>query len=90
MQQLIYDSEQFAVLALAPVDAQAGGFTLARAVGFEIVDKQARRECFLDGMLAERFRAGAEALAASSPSPEAMDDYLAGYAQIRSQPLVHH
>jgi hypothetical protein len=62
--------------------------------GYEIVDKFARREIFLEGVLAERFEAGVKELMARSadegPSIEALDDYIAGYTALAQQPVLMH
>jgi hypothetical protein len=59
--------------------------------GFEIVDKAARREIFIEGALAERFREGVEALVRGGErAPEAFDDYIAGFSEMAQQPLTMH
>jgi hypothetical protein len=59
--------------------------------GIEIIDKATRRETYLEGLLAERFREGAQALAASGVSSvEHYDAYIAGYAGLAQQPLHLH
>lgn len=59
--------------------------------GFEIVDKAAQREIFIEGALAERFQQGVEALVESGErSEEAFDDFIAGYAGFAQQALVYH
>lgn len=90
--QMLYNSEHFAVVqfdvpGFATDDAREGGS--ARG-GYEIVDKLARREIFIDGALAQRFRAGVEALIEREPSVEAIDDFIAGYTQLAQQPVVLH
>ena len=49
----------------------------------------ARRESFLQGALAERFREGVEALVRQgSPTMEAFDDYIAGFGGLAQLPLA--
>ena len=58
--------------------------------GYEIVDKSARKEIFIQGALAETFRTEVQALIDGSPSEEAFDDYLGRYTSLMQQPLVLH
>jgi hypothetical protein len=84
--QLVYDSESFAVMV---VEIPAGGETGARGA-FEIVDKRAHRDIFLEGVLAETFKAGAVTLMASGPSEDDIDDYIGRFTDVGHQPLVLH
>ena len=58
--------------------------------GYEIVDKFARKEIFIHGALAESFKEGVQALIASGPSEDDVDDYLERFASLMHQPLVSH
>ncbi|MCR5884275.1 DUF3567 domain-containing protein [Rhizobacter sp. J219] len=94
--QMLYNSDNFAVLQfdVAHVDAAAteGGSTgaLTRG-GYEIVDKFARKEIFIEGAMAESFKLGVEALIeVGEPSEEEIDDYIARYASLMQHPLVMH
>jgi hypothetical protein len=58
--------------------------------GFEIVDKFARKEIFLEGALAEQFRQGVEALIRSSPSEDDIDEFIGGYTVLAQQPVILH
>jgi len=58
--------------------------------GFEIVDKFAGREIFIEGALAEAFQDGVEALIEQDPSEEDLDDFIESYAQMGHQPVVMH
>ena len=54
-------------------------------------DKAARCEIFLEGALAECFRAGVEALMREDErTPEAFDDYIAGFSGLAQHPLSMH
>lgn len=89
--QMVYNSDDWAVVRLDPAPGAALADTdAASRGGFEIVDKRGRRECWLDGALAERFIQGAQALAARAPSQEDFDDYIAGFADGASHPLALH
>ena len=86
--QILYNSDSFVVVAFevpGPADAPA----LNRG-GYEIVDKFARKEIFLQGALAERFKQGVAALVETGPSPEAIDEYIGGYTGMAQQPVTMH
>lgn len=98
---LVYNSDSYAVVQISleqPGDAPAGdgeGASTEPAEvlrgGYEIVDKAARKGIFIDGALAQRFRAGVQALTEQhEPSTEELDDYIAGYTQLAQQPLILH
>jgi hypothetical protein len=74
----------------APGRMTEGGLILLRG-GYEIVDKAARREIFIEGALADRFEREAKALAESGEaSQEAFDEFIAGFAGMAQQALVLH
>jgi hypothetical protein len=84
--QLVYDSESFAVMA---VEIPVEGAESPRGA-FEIVDKRAQRDIFLEGVLAETFQAGAVTLMASKPSEDDIDDYIGRFTDVGHRPLVLH
>ena len=95
---MLYNSDNFAVVqfvvAVDPSDeadetSAAGDVVLARG-GYEIVDKQARKELFLEGALAEQFKLGVEALIETSPDIEEIDAFLSGYTTLAQHPVVLH
>lgn len=93
--QMLYNSDSFAVVRFeidsAPTPALDGDAPAASRGGFEIVDKFARKDIFIEGAMAETFRVGVEALMADGePSEEALDDYIAGFTSLVSHPLVLH
>ena len=67
--------------------------TLTRG-GYEIVDKLARKEIFIEGAMAQSFKDGVAALIEtrrpSGPTQEEMDDYLERFASLMHQPVVMH
>ncbi|MEO7057229.1 MAG: DUF3567 family protein, partial [Caldimonas sp.] len=70
---MLYNSDSFTVVAFdlpAAADAADEG---ARRGGFEIVDKFARKDIFIEGAMADTFKAGAEVLMAGTPSEEEID-----------------
>lgn len=87
--QMLYDSDHFVVVQfeLPPADDSAGPLTRG---GYEIVDKHARREIFLEGLLAESFKQGVEALADTHPSEDDFDEFIGGYCTLAHSPLTVH
>ncbi|HQY08207.1 MAG TPA: DUF3567 domain-containing protein [Burkholderiaceae bacterium] len=94
--QMLYNSENFAVVHIEVAEAASSpawahyGVEAPRRGGYEIVDKQSRREIFIEGTLAEYFKAGVEALIQQSPSAEEIDDYLSAYTVLAQQPVLLH
>lgn len=92
--QLVYNSDTFAVMhfegqpAAGEPDQGMGG--RADVGGFEIVDKLARKEIYLQGAVAESFQRGVKALVEQGPDPEALEDYIACYTVLAQQPVVLH
>ncbi len=99
--QMLYNSDSFAVMQFvvhsgvvpsAPGSASAVRLDcdpLTRG-GYEIVDKFARREVFIEGAMAERFEQGVQALIEGEPTEEEFDDFLSGFTSLMSQPVVLH
>jgi hypothetical protein len=89
--ELVYNSDSYVVVQIELPAPPSGG--VARG-GYEIVDKFARRECFLQGIVAERFEAGVKELvsraADEQPSVEAFDEFIAGYTVLAQQPVLMH
>jgi hypothetical protein len=88
--QMLYNSDSFVVVQFdLPAQDQAAP-DLARG-GYEIVDKMARKEIFIEGALAERFKQGVEALVEQGPTTvEVLDEYIAGFTGLAQQSLVLH
>lgn len=94
--QMLYNSDSYVVLlfdvAVPAVDSltNAGtGLALSRG-GYEIVDKFARKEIFIEGALAERFKLGVQALVDGGPTEELLDDYIAGFTEMAQQAVTLH
>jgi hypothetical protein len=91
--QMLYNSDSFVVVrfdlpgAPGPASADPGG--LQRG-GFEIVDKHAQREIWIEGALAERFQRGVQEIVSAGPTEEAMDDFIGGFTALAQHPLVLH
>lgn len=94
--QMLYNSDSFIVVQFdlpapgaTPADDDMLSPRLGRG-GFEIVDKAARKEIYIEGLLAESFKTGVQAIADSDPSPEAFDAFIGRYTALAQQPLVAH
>lgn len=100
--QMLYNSDSYAVVLFdagtAAPDGAGGGADAGEPVvrpglghgGYEIVDKFARKEIFIQGAMAQSFKEGVEALIETRPSEEEIDDYLGGFASLMHQSLVLH
>ena len=102
---MLYNSDQFAVVQI-DIDAAdptrvavadglglAGGLAPGAALnrgGYEIVDKLAGKELFLEGAMAQEFKLSVEALIETSPSTEEIDSWLGRYSPLAQQPVVLH
>jgi hypothetical protein len=92
--QTLYDSETYCVthvLADAQEDgtAQLNGRVLARH-GFEILDKLAGKEVYLDGSWAELFQQHIVAWQSKTPTQEEVENTLEQYAGLAQNPVVIH
>ena len=58
--------------------------------GYEIVDKLARKEIYLQGAVAASFQRGVKALVDQGPDPQALEDYIAGFTVLAQHPVVLH
>ncbi len=91
--QMLYNSDSFVVVAFeVPALAPAGadGQPAKPRGGYEIVDKFARKEIFIEGALAEHFQQGVQALVDKGPTEEAMDEFIGRYTTLAQQPVVMH
>jgi hypothetical protein len=89
---MLYNSDNYAVVqielpAVAGVDGAEG--TAARG-GYEIVDKFARKEIFLEGEMAATFRDGVQALIDTDPSEDEIDEFIARFSSLMQHPVVLH
>lgn len=88
--QMLYHSDSFVVVRIdVPADAAGGSPAPARG-GYEIVDRLAGREIYIEGLLAERFRQGVQALVDSNPSEEAFDEFIGRWTVLAQQPVTLH
>ena len=88
---MLYNSDSFIVVQFdVPVAEPLPGPQLNRG-GFEIVDKFARKEIFIEGALAESFQQGVQALIdGGEPSEDELDAFIERYAVMGQQPVVMH
>ena len=93
--QMLYNSDSYAVVLfdvaaiVAPHSPAPEGKPLSHG-GYEIVDKFARKEIFLQGVMAETFKEGVEALIQTQPSEEEIDDYIERFTSLMQQPVILH
>ena len=88
---MLYNSDSFTVVAIdIPRKAAAGDETEPPRGGFEIVDKFAQTDIFIEGAMAATFQAGVEALMEDQPSEEDIDAFIARFASLMAQPLILH
>ncbi len=83
---MIYNSPHYCVVEFSDfgVDGQHP------AGGYEIVDKNLRREIFLGGKDAEQFRVTVQALIDREPSLDEVDEFLTGYTGLMTHPVLLH
>ncbi|HEY9106633.1 MAG TPA: DUF3567 domain-containing protein [Roseateles sp.] len=88
---MLYNSDSFIVVQFeVPLIEAETGPQLNRG-GFEIVDKFARKEIFIEGALAESFSQGVQALIEDGePSEDELDAFIEQYAVMGQQPVVMH
>ena len=86
--QMLYNSEQFAVVQF-DLPAQDDDGASPRG-GYEIVDKFARREIYLQGAVADSFQRGVEALVQQDPDEGSLDEFIAGFTALAQHPVVLH
>jgi Protein of unknown function (DUF3567) len=86
---LLYQSDSYIVVQF-DVPASSADEDGLRRGGFEIVDKFARTEIYIEGALAERFQQGVDALTEGEPSEEEVDDFIAAYAGLGHTPVAMH
>ncbi|GAA0515204.1 DUF3567 domain-containing protein [Pigmentiphaga sp. GD03639] len=81
--EMIYNSPNYVVVEFAQLDGASAG-------GFEIVDKQARREIYIAGESAEQFRSQVRELIATEPSMEDVDEFLSQFDVYMHHPVTLH
>ncbi|MDR3100442.1 MAG: DUF3567 domain-containing protein [Paraburkholderia sp.] len=84
--QMIYNSPNYCVVEFPPQD----GHVAMCSGGYEIVDKNARREIFIDGAMAARFRVDVQKLMDEEQSLDEVDEFLGQFDSLMQQPVVLH
>jgi hypothetical protein len=87
---MLYNSDSFSIVQFEMPEVEGSTAEPSGRGGFEIVDKFARKEIFIEGALAASFMAGVEALINDSPSEEELDDYIGRFSSLMQQPLTMH
>lgn len=83
---IIYNSPQYCVFEFADTQTGDGRPT----GGYEIMDKNLRREIFLGGQDAENFRRSVQQLIEQSPTTDDIDAFLNGFSGLMTQPVILH
>ena len=86
---MLYNSDSFAVVQF-DIGHGAAGDAAPQRGGYEIVDKFARKETFIEGAVAQQFKAAVDALVQTGPSEEELDELIGRYTTLAQQPLVLH
>jgi hypothetical protein len=84
--QMIYNSPNYCVVEFPPQDEHLA----MNAGGYEIVDKNAQREMFIDGAMATRFREHVRRLIEEEPTLDEVDAFLGQFDSLMNQPVVLH
>ena len=94
--QLLYNSDSFTVVQFdvpAPAESDRPDHHptehLSRG-GYEIVDKFARKEIYIEGAMAQHFREGVEELARNEPTQDQVEEFIGRYTGLPQQPLILH
>ena len=91
---MLYNSDSYVVVRFDVPNGESqtapAGAEAASRGGYEIVDKFARKEIFIDGAMARTFQEGVQKLIENDPSEEEMDAYIARYTSLMQQPVVMH
>jgi len=83
---IIYNSPQYCVFEFEGAERDG-----ERPIGgYEIMDKQLRREIFLGGQDAENFRRSVQELIEQGPTSDEVDAFLQGFSGLMTQPVVLH
>lgn len=86
--QMLYNSDSFAVMQFDVPGSDSDG-TPPRG-GFEIVDKFARKEIYIQGAVADNFQRGVAAIVEQGPTEESLDEFIAGFTTWAVQPVALH
>ncbi len=79
---MIYNSPHYCVVEFQDAAGEFGGF--------EIMDKSQRREMYLGGTMAARFRHEVEEMIARETSTDELDAFLGRFDGLMQHPLTMH
>ncbi len=86
----LYDSDTYSVTHMLANGAAVDATPILVRHGFEIVDKRANKEVYLDGSWAELFQMHISAWQQNTPTQEEVEDTLEQYAELAQNPVVVH
>ncbi len=86
---MLYNSDNYVVVHF-DLSAAATDDSQPKRGGFEIVDKFARKDIFIEGALADKFQRGVQALVEQAHTAEQLDEYIAGFATMAQHALTLH
>jgi hypothetical protein len=88
---MLYNSDNYAVVQFDMTGRAepAEGAALSHG-GYEIVDKFARKEIFIQGAMAESFKQGVQDLIERGPTEDEVDEYLGQFTSLMQQRLTMH
>jgi hypothetical protein len=88
---MLYNSDNYVIVQIdLPRGEGAAGEQGPERGGYEIVDKFARKEIFIDGAMAASFKQGVDALIEQSSTQDELEAYIGRYAALMQQPVVLH
>lgn len=102
--QMLYNSDSFVVVRFdVPTSGEAkpaSGEMLPQGEeittapigrgGYEIVDKLAGKEIYIEGAVAESFQLGVQAIVEEGPTEEALDEFIGRFTALAQQPVILH
>lgn len=89
--QMVYNSDNYVIVQFdVPAEGDVSGENTLTRGGYEIVDKSARKEIFIEGAMAASFKEGVEALIQDSPSEDDLDEYISRFTALMQQPVILH
>lgn len=88
--QMLYNSDHYVVVEFEMgTDVSSDGEASSKGA-YEIVDKFSRRGIFLNGAVADGFKAGVDALVEGDPTEEEVDEFIGNYTLLAQQPVILH
>lgn len=81
---MIYNSPNYCIVEFHAEQPDRG------CRGYEIMDKAGKREIFIGGLMADKFRQDVSVLIAAEPTIEEVDHFLSSFEGLMHQPLLLH